>query len=77
MLVSDLPEWRETYVDTGLGRACQPASAESIADALRWFLTHPAERIAMGERGRARILQDWNYETRFAPVLARLKAVAS
>lgn len=77
VLVSDLPEWRETYVDAGLGRACRPASAASIADALRWFLAHPAERVAMGERGRARILQDWNYETRFAPVLARLEAVAS
>jgi len=77
VLVADLSDWRATYVDAGYGVACDPSSASSLAEALRYFLSHPAERAAMGERGRARILQDWNYETRFAPVLARLEAVAS
>jgi glycosyltransferase involved in cell wall biosynthesis len=76
VLVSDLPEWRSTYADAGYGLACDPASPESIAAALGWWLAHPAERAAMGERGRARIAADWNYEARFAPVLARMDAAA-
>jgi glycosyltransferase involved in cell wall biosynthesis len=76
VLVSDLPDWRATYADPGYGLACDPTSEESIAAALGWWLAHPAERAAMGERGRARIAADWNYETRFAPVLARMDAAA-
>jgi glycosyltransferase involved in cell wall biosynthesis len=72
VLVGDLPRWRETFVDAGFGRACDPASSASIAAELRWLLDHPGERIAMGERGRQRIGLDWNYDHQFAPVLARM-----
>lgn len=69
LLVSDLPEWRAMYVDTGHARTSDPDDAQSIAAALRWFLEHPAEMRAMGERGRQRILAEWNYERQFLPVL--------
>lgn len=72
LLVSDLPAWRETFADAGFGRVCDPESPESLAAALRWFLEHPGERIAMGERGRQRVTADWNYDHQFAPVLARM-----
>jgi glycosyltransferase involved in cell wall biosynthesis len=72
VLVGDLPRWRETFVDAGFGRACDSSSAASIAAELRWLLDHPAERIAMGERGRQRVGLDWNYDHQFAPVLARM-----
>jgi spore maturation protein CgeB len=42
-----------------------PESAESIAEALRWFLEHPRERQEMAERGRGRILDGWNYDAGF------------
>jgi glycosyltransferase involved in cell wall biosynthesis len=74
VLVTDLPDWRATYVDPGYGLACDPDSPESVAAALDWFLAHPAERIAMGERGRRRILEDWNYDSRFEVVRAQLDA---
>lgn len=74
VLVSDLPDWRATYVDPGYGLSCDPDSIESIAEALEWFRAHPADRIAMGERGRRRILEDWNYESRFDAVRARIEA---
>jgi len=32
---------------------------------LRWFMEHPEESRQMGDRGRQRILTDWNYETQF------------
>lgn len=73
LLVSDLPEWRRVYVDAGYGLACDPEDPASIAAALRWFLEHPAERQAMGEGGRQRILTQWNYERQFAPVVSYLR----
>ncbi|MDD5449326.1 MAG: glycosyltransferase [Candidatus Omnitrophica bacterium] len=69
LLVSDLPDWKEIYVKPGYGLACNPEDSESIAGSLRWFLEHPLETRQMGEAGRQRILQDWNYERQFEPVL--------
>lgn len=72
LLVSDLSDWRSMFVAPGLARACDPASVDSIAAAIRWFIEHPDETNAMGERGRLRMLADWNYDIAFAPVLAEL-----
>jgi glycosyltransferase involved in cell wall biosynthesis len=68
LLVSNLPDWEQMYVEPGYGLACNPEDADSIADALRWYLEHPTEMRAMGERGRQRILDEWNYETQFEVV---------
>lgn len=72
LLVGNLPDWRAAYVETGLSRSCDPESADSIAAALRWFVEHPQERLAMGRRGRQRILDEWNYERTFRPVLEQI-----
>jgi glycosyltransferase involved in cell wall biosynthesis len=72
LLVADRPEWREQYVDAGVARACRVESADSIAAALRWFHEHPDERSAMGERGRQRILDAWNYERAFEPIASAI-----
>jgi glycosyltransferase involved in cell wall biosynthesis len=74
VLVSDLPDWTTTFVDAGYGRSCDPASPPSIAAALQWFLDHPDERLAMGERGRQKILMEWHYEKAFEPVAVRMQA---
>jgi len=68
MLVSDRPEWRAMFVDPGYARSCDPEDADSIADALRWYLRNPARAREMGENGRQRVLSEWNYERQFAPV---------
>jgi hypothetical protein len=73
-LVSDLSDWRQAYVEPGYGLACRPDQPESIAASLRWCLEHPDETRTMGERGRQMVLTEWNYETRFSPVLASLGA---
>lgn len=72
LLVSDLADWREVFVAPGYGRACDPTSADSIAEAIRWFLEHREETRAMGDRGRHKVLETWNYDTAFAQVLAEL-----
>lgn len=69
LLVSDLPSWREMFVEPGYGVACVAEDPASVAAALSWLLEHPAERRAMGDRGRHRVAIEWNYETQFAPVM--------
>jgi len=76
VLVSDLPEWKATFVDSGFGRACTPDDPGSIADALKWFAEHAEDARRMGERGRQRILSEWNYERQFEPVLERMQAAS-
>jgi glycosyltransferase involved in cell wall biosynthesis len=72
LLASDLPEWKETFVTPGYALACRSSDAESIARSLRWFIEHPEEARKMGERGRQRILADWNYETQFQKVQEKM-----
>ncbi|HUI06243.1 MAG TPA: glycosyltransferase [Verrucomicrobiae bacterium] len=69
LLVSNVPEWQAMYVDAGVGLACDPDAPASIAAALQWFLDHPDAMRDMGERGRRRILEEWNYEREFEPVI--------
>jgi glycosyltransferase involved in cell wall biosynthesis len=72
LLVSDLADWREMFVARGFARACDPADPDSIAAALGWFLDNAAERRAMAARSRAKIVEDWNYDTAFAQVIDAL-----
>lgn len=65
ILVSNLPEWIEMYVEPNYGLACNPDQPESIAAAIQWYLEHPIERREMGASGRQRILDEWNYEMQF------------
>jgi len=74
LLVSDLPDWNQMFVKPGSGRTCDPSDPNGIAGALHWFFEHQNETRMMGERGRQRIFQDWNYEIQFAPVLEKLEA---
>lgn len=74
LIVSDTPEWRQLYVDPGYALACAPDRPEQIAAALRWFDTHREETRAMGQRGRRRIIDEWNYETQFEPVARVLES---
>jgi glycosyltransferase involved in cell wall biosynthesis len=73
VLVSDLPDWKAMFVDPGYGLACAPDDPCSLERALRWLLDHPAELRAMGERGRQRIEQEWNYEMQFGKVAECVK----
>lgn len=73
LLVSDIPDWKKMYVEPGYGLACDPEDSKSIARSLQWFLDHPKEMREMGERGRQKILAEWNYEQQFWPVLVRLQ----
>lgn len=68
LLVSNLPDWHQMYVEPQYGLACDPDDPASIAAALRCFLHNPQAMREMGERGRQQILQKWNYETQFSSI---------
>ena len=75
LLVSDLPDWNATFVEPEYARSCNPQDPESIASAVRWFVENPAKTRDMGERGRKRVLDEWNYETQFEAVSRALESV--
>lgn len=65
LMVSDLAEWRELFVEPGYGIACKPNDIDSLANAIAWCATHTTEVRAMGEAGRQRVAADWNYTRQF------------
>ena len=74
LLVSNYADWEKTYVEPRYALSADPNDPSSIAFALEWFLNNPGERCAMGERGRQKILDDWNYEKQFKLVLELLES---
>ena len=75
VLIPNYVEWNFLR-RAGLALACEPSAPESIAAAVLWFYNHREEARSMGERGRQKILQDWNYEAQFEPVLRCLKRLS-
>jgi glycosyltransferase involved in cell wall biosynthesis len=73
VLTANTAEWQNFFRGADLALACEPSSPESIAASVLWFYNHREEARLMGERGRQKILQDWNYEAQFEPVLRYLK----
>ena len=58
--VASLPE----VVDHGrTGLVVPPNDAAALRAALRWILNHPDERRRMGEQGRRRVIERFNWKT--------------
>jgi glycosyltransferase involved in cell wall biosynthesis len=74
LLVSSLPEWVSTFVESGFAVSCDPDDPDSIEAALRWYLEHPEQRREMGQKCKAKISEAWNYENEFAGVLKVIEA---
>ena len=68
VILPDIPEWVETFVKPGYALACDPNDPGSIEKAIKWFAENPEEAKEMGEKGRQKILSEWNYENQFEPV---------
>lgn len=68
LLVSDLADWQSFYVSAGYAIACNPSDLHDLSRAMRWCVEHPSEVYAMGDAGRRRIIEDWNYEKLFGKV---------
>ncbi|ROZ66358.1 glycosyltransferase [Ramlibacter sp. WS9] len=77
LIVSDLPDWDELFVKSGLGVKCDPESAQSIAAAIAWYWDRRDDMAAIGERGRQAILNGYNYEQAFSAVKHQIDARCS
>lgn len=73
LVVSDLPDWQQMFVDPGYGLCCNPDAPESIAMTIRYLYENPDVRRSMAKKGQDKILNEWNYETQFQPVLQFLR----
>ena len=73
LLVSRLPDWVNSFVTPGFGRACDPSDADSIERELRWYIEHPSERAEMGRRNADEIRRVWNYESMFESALRKIE----
>jgi glycosyltransferase involved in cell wall biosynthesis len=63
VIASDFPLWREIIEEIGCGVLVDPLDPHSIARAIEFVLTHPAEASAMGRRGRDAVERLFNWET--------------
>jgi len=59
ILATRLPVVEEILEHDVTARLVQPGSAAALADGLRWMLTHPIEREALGLRAREAALALW------------------
>lgn len=60
---SDFPLWRSIIAEHQCGILIDPTSAEALASAIDWVLSHPAEAAEMGRRGRAMVVERYNWES--------------
>jgi glycosyltransferase involved in cell wall biosynthesis len=63
VIASDFPLWRRILGDIGCGVFVNPLDPRGIAEAIEHILTHPREAEEMGRRGRAAVLEHYNWET--------------
>ena len=71
VIASDFPLWRSIVDGAGCGLLVNPLDPQSISQAMRWMLAHPNEAAEMGRRGKAAVLEKYNWEAEF-PNLLRL-----
>lgn len=70
LIASDFPAWRAFVEEHRCGILVDPHDPRAIADAIAYLVDHPEEAEAMGQRGRAAVLTDYNWETDAARLVA-------
>lgn len=62
ILTVDNPHWQRYVDEAQCGLAVPAGDAAAHVEAIRWLRDHPAEARAMGERGRAFVLEHYTWE---------------
>ncbi|XOV67136.1 MAG: glycosyltransferase family 4 protein [Fluviicola sp.] len=66
---SHFPLWKEIIEKNKCGICVDPEKPEAIADAIRYIQEHPKEAMEMGERGRNKVLNEYNWSVEEAKLL--------
>jgi glycosyltransferase involved in cell wall biosynthesis len=77
VIVSPVASWKRLVEEVGCGIVLEETTAQAVADAIRHLLAHPEEAEAMGRRGRAAVMErfDWTAEgERLVAFYDRLKS---
>jgi glycosyltransferase involved in cell wall biosynthesis len=74
LIVSDLPDWRQMFVEAGVASCCDPSSPEGIYKAVNYWLRQPETYRTARRDGLALVTERWNYELQFEPVMAALRS---
>jgi glycosyltransferase involved in cell wall biosynthesis len=62
VIASDFPLWRRILGDAGCGMFVDPQDPQSIARAIEYILSNPAQAEEMGRRGREAVLKNYNWD---------------
>lgn len=62
VICSNFPAWRKIVEGVGCGLCVDPTDVNAISEAISWVVDHPNEAACMGEKGRAKVLTEWNWE---------------
>jgi glycosyltransferase involved in cell wall biosynthesis len=65
VIASDFPLWRKIIMEEGCGILVDPSNPVNIAAAMDYLSNHPTEAHAMGQRGRAAVERQYNWEAEF------------
>jgi glycosyltransferase involved in cell wall biosynthesis len=66
---SDFPLWRRLLGDAGCAILVDPKDPAAIARSIEYLLTHPKEAEQMGRRGRALVLDQYNWNSQAEKLL--------
>jgi glycosyltransferase involved in cell wall biosynthesis len=69
VIVSNFPLYREVVETHRCGICIDPESPHALADAIQWLQAHPQEAAAMGQRGRAAVQSEFNWDLEFNKLL--------
>ena len=69
VITSNFPLYQAVIVTADCGLCVDPTSIEAIAEAIRFIVDHPDEARAMGEHGRAAVIESYNWATEATKLL--------
>lgn len=70
VIASNFPLWREIIEGGQCGICVDPRNALSIADAMVWIIQNPGEAEKMGQRGKALVSEQYNWDTQIPALLS-------
>jgi len=62
VVASDFPLWRSIIEGADCGLLVDPLDPAAIAGAIDWLIAHPEAAKEMGQRGKAAVLQRYNWD---------------